>query len=223
VENIIQNDLVRDFYEYGTKKDIVIYSKSHIGSRMASFVSGQKLTQDKYKDVLQIFDTGDQLNSEQLGKILETSTPQNKNFSATITRFFPRKSTYIAEATPAQEQQTTSRTSFRYQEVEDLSKTSTSYLDKVITERWDNQPAAQTPEEREAKIQNYLEANDHLTENERFSLYQAICDCYNAGLRGTEIEAEERDDNNALQNIGDDEDGLEAKRLSSNSFDFWIN
>jgi len=231
VENIIQNDLVRDFYEYGTKKDIVIYSKSHIGSRMASFVSGQKMTQEKYKDVLQIFDDGDQLNSEQLGKILETSTyttssllniyfsiirPQNKNFSETITRFFPRKSTYIAEATPAQEQQTTSRTSFRYHDGEELSKTSTSYLDKVITERLDHQPVSETPEEREAKIQRYLEQNDHLTENERFSLYQAICDCYNAGLRGTEIEAEERDDNNALQNIGDDEDGLEAERLSSN-------
>jgi len=215
VENIIQNDLVRDFYEYGTKKDVVIYSKSHIGSRMDSFVNNQKRTEDKYKNVLQIFDDGEQLNSDQLGQIIETSKPQNNNLSSTLNKFF-RKKTVIVEASNAQENHGTSRSSFRqYQDVEDLSKTSTSYLDKIITERLDNQPPPENQQDKEARIQQYLEQNDNLTENERFTLYQAICECYNAGLRGTEIQPEERDDNNALQNIGDDEDGKEAERLSS--------
>jgi len=73
IEHIIHNELVRDFYEYGTQKDISIYSKSHIGSRMASIMQTKKMIEDKYNNVLQIFNNDDQLESDQLERILEAS------------------------------------------------------------------------------------------------------------------------------------------------------
>jgi len=88
-----------------------------------------------------------------------------------------------------------------------------SQIDRILTERLDNEMSQS--EVGEEKIQKYLEDERLLSENEKLKMYKEICKCYNEGLKEIEFEPEERDDNNALQNIGEDRNDFDLQRLSS--------
>jgi len=74
IDGIMENELVRSFYEYGGKKDLKIYSKSHIRSRMASLMETEEEMEKKMKEVLTMLDAKkQQLDSEELERILTES------------------------------------------------------------------------------------------------------------------------------------------------------
>jgi hypothetical protein len=74
IDKIIQHDLVRDFYEYGTKQGIEIYSKSHINSRMMSYLDAQQNIEAKCKEIIELLDDEQyQVQSEQIEKLAKLS------------------------------------------------------------------------------------------------------------------------------------------------------
>jgi len=71
IEGIMDHELIRDFYEYGSKHGIKIYSRSHIKSRMNSILDAGQEMERKYQEILTMFEQGHskQVNSEDLARL----------------------------------------------------------------------------------------------------------------------------------------------------------
>lgn len=79
IEGIMDHELIRDFYEYGGKQGIKIYSRSHIKSRMNSILEAGQEMERKYHEILTMFEQGNkQVNSEDLARLVVVA-PRNPN------------------------------------------------------------------------------------------------------------------------------------------------
>ena len=81
IEGIMDHELIRDFYEYGSKRNIKIYTRSHIKSRMNSILENGQDMEKKYNEILNMFEQGTgggkQVGSEELARLVHASKFEN--------------------------------------------------------------------------------------------------------------------------------------------------
>jgi len=216
IEGIMDHELIRDFYEYGGKQGIKIYSRSHIKSRMNSILEAGQEMERKYHEILTMFEQGNkQVNSEDLARLVVVA-PRNPNqgdFGYVFQAFKEEEEDSIPNETKGSYHHETNQIKLKRTTSEtptlngSLSK---SHMDKIITLGSSSEEVSQNE-----KIEAYIQDTKLLTGGEKYQTYKEILNHYKS-LQHVNMVLEESDDQFAANGVTEeDEETKHAEKIAN--------
>jgi len=195
IEGIMDHELIRDFYEYGSKNNIKIYTRSHIKSRMNSIIENGQEMDKKYNEILNMFEQGcgKQFGSEELARLVVASknssmqTSNNNNFMHVLKAFQEEEHTDVLneikespegyEAATPLAVQNLMRSNTRSPTLNgSLLSASKSQIDKILTNGPSTEETIKNDYERE--IEAYVQDKKLLTGGGKLQAYKEIIKHY---------------------------------------------
>jgi len=190
IEGIMDHELIRDFYEYGSKRNIKIYTRSHIKSRMNSIIENGQEMDRKYNEILNMFEQGNgkQVGSEELARLVVASknssmqASNNNNFAHVFKAFQEEEQDVLNEIKESPEPGSPigSQNAHLMRSTPTLNgsllSASKSQIDKIITNGLSTEETIKNDFERE--IEAYIQDKKLLTAGEKLQSYKEIIKHY---------------------------------------------